>query len=166
MRSRIAIALFALLAATPLLAASKPHFVALGRRQTVKRLADPTKPDTPSINLKIRPLYVDTKLQENTAGPPHEVTDHVFVVCRAYRVHDSLPVEDAKPRRQWQLEGWLQVDRVSGHVSALNLPEFDPEESRSRRWPGIATTRPTAGSPTMGRPIRPGSPGRRPEALS
>ena len=129
MRSRIAFALFALLAATPLPAASKPHVVALGRWQTGKRLAGPTKPDTPSVDLKIRSLYVDTKLKENTVGPLHEVTDHVFVVRRTYRVTDSLPGEDAKPRWQWHLGGWLQVDRVSGHVSALNLPEFDPEES-------------------------------------
>ena len=52
----------------------------------------------------------------------------------AYRVNDSLPGEEAKsPRWRWELGGWLEVDRVTGRVSALNLPEFDASTS-SASW--------------------------------
>jgi len=139
MRAFVSMSLFLLLAASALPAASKPHVVAFGKWQTVKWFADapakqvPAKEAQPS-DLKIRPLYVDSKPKETTFGPPHEVTDRIFVVRRAYRVNDSLPTEDAKsPHWRWQLGGWLQVDRLSGRVSALNLPEFDPEYS-STAW--------------------------------
>ncbi len=126
MRSLVSTALFVWLAISSLPAASKPHVVSFGKWQTVKWFADQAKAEAPSVDLKIRPLYVDAKLKENTVGPPHDVTDHIFAVRRAYRVNDSLPSEDAKaPRWRWQLGGWLQVDRASGRVSALNLPEFD-----------------------------------------
>jgi hypothetical protein len=134
MRSRVLTALFVWLAASALPAASKPHVVSFGKWQTVKWFADAPLKEAPPVDLKIRPLYVDTKLKENTVGSPHDVTDRIFVVRRAYRVNDSLPAEDAKaPRWRWQLGGWLQVDRVSGRVSALNLPDFDPEYS-SAAW--------------------------------
>ena len=129
MRSLVSMAMFLWLAAFPLPATSKPHVVGFGKWQTVKWFADQAKAKAPSVDLKIRAVYVDAKLKENTVGPPHDVTDHIFVVRRAYRVNDSLPAEDAKPLWRWQLGGWLQVDRVSGHVSALNLPDFDPEYS-------------------------------------
>ena len=102
MRSWMAFALFVLLAATPLPAASKPHVVALGKWQAVPWRADAAKPGAVSVPIKIRPLYVDAKLKENTVGSAHEVTDPVFVVRRAYRANDSLPAEDGKPRWQWQ----------------------------------------------------------------
>ena len=144
-------ALFVWLAVSPLPAARKPHVVAFGKWQTVKWFADATSPQlagaasedsqpidaqgvNQGVNLKIRAIYVDGQLKENSTGAPHDITDRVFVVRRAYRVNDSLPGEDAKaPRWRWQLGGWLQVDRVSGRVSALNLPEFDPYYS-SATW--------------------------------
>ena len=132
MRLLGAMLLFVCFAAAPLLAAPKIHVVAFGKWQTVKWFPDapqtsPSEKQGQGIDIKIRPLYVDTRLKENTTGSPHEVTEHIFVVRRAYRVNDSLPSEDAKaPHWRWQLGGWLQVDRVSGRVSALNLPEFDP----------------------------------------
>jgi hypothetical protein len=50
----------------------------------------------------------------------------LFVVRRAFRINDSLPQEPASPQHwQWQPGGWLLVDRTTGHVSPLNLPEFD-----------------------------------------
>jgi hypothetical protein len=63
-------------------------------------------------------------LKEYVLGAPHEVTDRLFVVRRVFRVNDSLP-EDAGPRWQWQRGGWLLVDRVTGRISPINLPEFD-----------------------------------------
>ena len=125
---RLSILLFLISAALPLHAVRKPHVVVFGKWQTIKLFAD-TAVETDALgqNIKIRPLYVDEKLREFTTGAPHEITDHLFVVRRAYRLNDSLPGEEAKPLRwRWQLGGWLQVDRVSGRVSALNLPEFDP----------------------------------------
>jgi len=100
-------------------------------------MTDPKNPpsaepeiDRKGIDLKIRPLYVDAQLKENTTGMLHEITDRIFVVRRAYRVNDSLPGEEAKsPRWRWQLGGWLEVDRVTGRVSALNLAEFDASTS-------------------------------------
>ncbi len=117
--------------AIPLQAARKPHVVFFGKSQTVKLFADTATDtaaqDTLGKDLKVRPLYVDTKLKEFTTGASHEITDRLFVVRRAYRLNDSLPAEESKPLRwRWQLGGWLQVDRITGRVAALNLPEFDP----------------------------------------
>jgi hypothetical protein len=77
-----------------------------------------------SATIKIRPLIVDGRVKEFVLGAPHEVTDRLFVVRRVFRVNDSLP-EDSAPRWEWQRGGWMLVDRVTGHVSAVNLQEFD-----------------------------------------
>jgi hypothetical protein len=52
------------------------------------------------------------------------VTDRLFVVRRVFRANDSLP-EVSAPRWQWQRGGWLRVDRLTGRVAPINLPEFD-----------------------------------------
>ncbi len=48
-------------------------------------------------------------------------------VCSAprFRINDALPNE-TRLHWQWQRGGWLLVDRLTGRVSQLNLPEFDP----------------------------------------
>jgi len=75
---------------------------------------------------KVRPLLVDARVKEFTLGQAHDVTDRLFVVRRAFRVNDSLPQESASlPHWQWQRGGWLLVDRVTGRISPINLPEFD-----------------------------------------
>jgi len=76
------------------------------------------------FELKVRPLLVDARVKEYTTGNPHEVTDRLFVVRRVFRINDALPGESAV-RWQWQRGGWLLIDRVSGRISQLNLPEFD-----------------------------------------
>ena len=76
-------------------------------------------------DLKVRALVVDTRVKEYTIGAPHELTDRLFVVRRAFRVNDALPGETTS-RWQWQRGGWLLVDRLTGRVSQLSLPEFDP----------------------------------------
>jgi hypothetical protein len=120
----LALCLVPLLAAT-LHAAAKNHAVILGKAQTVKWYVDAD--EEKAENIRVRPLLVDGKLKEYTSGAVHDVTDRVFVIRRAYRVNDNLPQEEGKLSRwRWQLGGWLQVDRVSGRVAALNLPEFDP----------------------------------------
>jgi hypothetical protein len=76
------------------------------------------------VNLKIRALVIDGRVKEYAVGAPHEVTERLFVVRRAFRVNDSFP-QDPAPRWQWERGGWLLVDRLTGHVSPINLPEFD-----------------------------------------
>ena len=107
------------------LAASKPHVITFGKWLPVKWMVGPTESEV--VNIKVRSLYVDGKLKEFTTGNPHDVTDRIFVVRRAFRLNDRLPVEEGmSPRWKWQKGGWLMVDRATGRVSELNLPEFDP----------------------------------------
>jgi len=113
-----------LFSAFPLHGVPKPHVIAFGKINTVKWMVGPD--ETEAVDLKVRPLFVDTRLKEYTTGLPHEVTDRLFVVRRVFRLNDSLPGEPVTtPRWQWQRGGWLMVDRVTGKVSQINLPEFD-----------------------------------------
>jgi hypothetical protein len=73
----------------------------------------------------MRPLLVDGKLKEYTTGLPHDVTERVFVVSRVVRLNDALPGEK-QPRWIWTPGGWLLVDRTSGRISPLRLPDLDP----------------------------------------
>ncbi len=103
-------------------AAAKTHVITFGKTMPVKWFsANETQPRT----LKVRPLLVDGRLKEYTIGSAHEVTERQFVVQRAFRLNDSLPEDSGAPRWQWQRGGWLLVDRLTGHVSAINLAEFD-----------------------------------------
>jgi hypothetical protein len=109
-------------------AASKPHAITFGRWTSVQLSTDAGSgaADDKPLALKVRPLLIDTRAKEFTLGPPHDVTDRLFVVRRAFRVNDSLPHESAAPPHwQWQRGGWLLVDRVTGRISPINLPEFD-----------------------------------------
>jgi hypothetical protein len=120
---RIGIAVVILVSAAG--AASKPHVMSLGKPTPVKLFLSSTEEKTITIN--VRPLYLDTKLKEYTAGATHDVTDRLFVVRRAYRINDSLPGEPASQARWlWQRGGWLLVDRVTGRISQIKLPDFDP----------------------------------------
>jgi hypothetical protein len=74
--------------------------------------------------LKVRPLFVDGKQKEWTTGDSHDVTDRSFTIRRALRLNDTLP-GDAAPRWSWQPGPWLLVDRTTGHITALHLPDFD-----------------------------------------
>ena len=103
-------------------AVPKTHVITFGKWMSVKW---PDATGKKLLDLKVRPLYVDTRLKEYTTGSAHELTDRLFAVRRAFRVNDALPEENAL-RWQWQRGGWLLVDRVSGRVSQLSLPEFDP----------------------------------------
>jgi hypothetical protein len=102
-------------------AVPKPHVITFGKWTSTQWVG----PDGAGrFDLRVRPLIVDTRVKEYTTGPSHELTDRHFVVRRAFRVNDALPSETAV-RWQWQRGGWLLVDRLTGRVAQLNLPEFD-----------------------------------------
>jgi hypothetical protein len=104
-------------------AVGKIHVITFGKWTSVPWFTGSGADDKPEI-IKIRALIVDGRIKEYALGAPPEVTDRLFVVRRAFRVNDSLP-EDPAPRWQWQRGGWLLVDRLTGHLSPINLPEFD-----------------------------------------
>ncbi len=103
--------------------AAKVHVIAFGKSTSVQWVAGFGAGEKP-LTIKVRALIVDGRVKEYVLGAAHDVTERLFVVRRAFRVNDSLP-EESVARWQWQRGGWLLVDRVTGRVSAINLPEFD-----------------------------------------
>lgn len=125
MRSFSRIAMLCLMVVSYAHGAAKPHVISFGKWLPAKWMVGPTESEV--VNIKVRSLYVDGKIKEFTTGDPHDVTDRVFVVRRVFRLNDRLPAEEGQaPRWKWQKGGWLMVDRSTGHVSQLNLAEFDP----------------------------------------
>jgi hypothetical protein len=112
--------------------ASKPHTVAFGspRREPYSMASDPAGAKKDEAELKVRPLLVDGKVKEWTTGDSHDVTDRSFAVRRAVRLNDTLPA-DREERWVWQRGPWLLVDRTTGKVAALRLPDFDPAVSEA-----------------------------------
>ncbi len=125
--------LLALVLASPAFArvASKPHVVALGavRREPYSIQGDPAGAQKDESTLNVRPLVVDGKIREWTTGDLHAVTERSFTVRRAVRLNDSLPT-DKSPRWVWQRGPWLLIDRETGKITALHLPDFDPGVSQ------------------------------------
>jgi len=140
MISRLAIALLLLAGLTPAHAVTppkKPHAVTLGPGKQVpySKSGDPAGAGPGETTLRTRALLVDGRLSEWTTGDPHDVTDRSFVVRRALRINDALPEDKLVPGAHgehwvWQRGPWLLVDRVSGHVTALKLPDYDPGASQ------------------------------------
>ena len=117
----------------PLEAARKPHVVLLGaaRRVAYSKVGDPAGARGEERELHVRALIVDGAVKEWTTGEAHDVTDRSFVIRRALRLNDTLPGEHGKGERWvWQRGPWLLVDRTSGHVSLVKLPEYDPAVSQ------------------------------------
>lgn len=124
-RFLFSIILFALLfSAGSAFGVSKPHVIAFGKWTTIKWCAGANEAEC--LDLKMRPLYVDGRTRESTVGAAHDITERLFVVRRAFRVNDNLPGDPAATHWVWQRGGWLLVDRTTGRVSSLALPEFDP----------------------------------------
>jgi len=125
MRTRLQVfASFFVLLVASAVAVPKPHVITFGKWTPAKWYVGEAN-DKP-LDLKIRSLYVDTRLKEFTTGPAHDVTDRLFVVRRVFRLNDTLPEESAAtPKWVWQ-RGGLRVGRLTGHVTQINLPEFDP----------------------------------------
>ena len=127
---RVLVAIILLTGAVQGMAASKPHVIAFGTWIAAKW---PNATGQKLLDIKVRGLFVDARLKEYTIGTPHELTDRLFVVRRAFRVNDALEGEGTSAnantsgaRWQWQRGGWLLVDRLTGRVAQLGLPEFDP----------------------------------------
>ena len=107
-------------AATP-----KSHTVTLGRPMLAKLMVGAAEEKT--LDITVRPLLVDGKVKDFTTGDTHEVTEHQFVVRRAYRINDSLPDDTHKAAKWvWQRGGWILIDRRSGKTTLLKFPDFDP----------------------------------------
>ena len=114
--------LFAAVFATPATGAIKAHAVSFGKWTAIKWCVGEN--ESKCLDLKVRTLYVDSRPKQFIVGTVRDVTERVFVVRWAFRVNDSLPGETASPARWvWQRGG--MVDRITGHVSAISLPECD-----------------------------------------
>jgi len=126
-----------LLMAPPWAAGTAPrkgHSVALGavKRVPYSKVSDPAGAAADEDALKIRALLVDGLLKEWTTGDAHDVTDRSFVVRRVIRLNDTLPGDKPAAAGEWvwQRGPWLLVDRVTGRVTALRLPDYDPGVSQ------------------------------------
>jgi len=117
----------------------KAHSVVLGAARTVaySKADDPAGAASSENTLKIRALLVDGVLKEWTTGESHDVTDRSFVVRRVLRINNALPGEkppepnEKKPSTWiWQRGPWLLVDRVTGRIAPLKLPDYDPGVSQ------------------------------------
>jgi hypothetical protein len=133
-RSISAILSFAALVAcipTAAAAVKKERSVYLGtvRHVPYTQQGDPAGAVAGEDSLPIRALLVNGELKEWTTGDAHDVTDRSFVVRRAIRLNNSLP-GDKMQQWVWQRGPWLLVDRATGRISALKLPDYDPAVSR------------------------------------
>lgn len=106
-------------------AAPKQPVVAFGKWSSIKLPIEDEA--VGSLDLKTRSLYVDGRVKETTFGAAHDVTDRAFVVQRLFRLNDSLTQDEGLTR--WRRGGWLLVDRVTGKVQQITLPQCDPESS-------------------------------------
>jgi hypothetical protein len=135
LRQKSGLAILALALGSPLshAAAAKSHAVALGaiRKVPYSINGDPAGARKDETDLRVRPLVVDGKVKEWTEA--HDITDRSFVVRRAIRLKDALPTDagghSGAARWIWQRGPWLLIDRVSGKVTALRLPDYDPAVS-------------------------------------
>lgn len=125
MRHFLFISVVCLALATAAVGAPRQHVLSFGKWMPVKLFLGSN--EDKSLDIQIRSLYVDGRLREFTTGDPHDVTERLFVVRRAYRLNDWLPSDENKAHKwKWQRGGWLLVDRDTGRVTQINLPSFDP----------------------------------------
>ena len=111
----------------------KVHTVTLGPVRKVPYtppFATPDSKDDDSTTLKVRPLFVDSKQKEWTVGELHNISDRTFAIRRALHINDALPADTAE-RWVWQPASWILVDRATGHITALHLPDFDAAVSNA-----------------------------------
>jgi hypothetical protein len=124
MRKSAMICVCGCLLLTSLQAATKSHTISFGKWQSIKWNTSPDNGE--KIELKVRPLFLDGRIKEYTIGQPHDVTERIFVVRRAFRINDALPGEASSPAQwRWEQGGWLSVDRSTGRLTLLALPLMD-----------------------------------------
>jgi hypothetical protein len=111
--------------------------VGLGAAKKVpySKAGDPAGALPGEDSLKIRALNVDGVVKEWTTGDAHDVTDRSFVVRRAIRLNNELPGEKPPPgskadRWVWQRGPWIVVDRTTGRITPLKLPDYEPGVSQ------------------------------------
>jgi hypothetical protein len=129
------------------------------RKVPYSKIGDPAGAAPGEAELKVRALLVDGVLKEWTTGEAHDVTDRSFVVRRVIKLNDALPTDNSGPGDKpatgdkvtagvkpapartastapaashwvWQRGPWLLVDRQTGHIVALKLPDYDPGVSQ------------------------------------
>lgn len=127
----VAMMTFALLAPPAFAAGRRSHTVFLGAVKKVpySKAGDPAGAQPNEAELKIRALVVDGQVREWTAGDTHDITDRSFVVRRVLKINDTLP-GDTAGKWVWQRGPWLLVNRATGRINALKLPDYDPGVSQ------------------------------------
>jgi hypothetical protein len=119
------------------IAAEQEHLrsqrVAFGEPLAVSLYLGPTARS--EAQMEIRPLLLRGSIERFVTGQPHPLDERYFVVRTAYRVEDVAPEDPSGLRWQWARGGWVQVDRRSGRVRDLSLPDFDPYYSEAA-WHG------------------------------
>ncbi len=106
----------------------KTHTISLGAARRVSYTQPDATPEEKldqTTTIKVRALIIDGRQRDWTTGDTHEITDRTFAIRRALRINDALPTDPA-PRWIWQPGPWITVDRATGHITALHLPDFDP----------------------------------------
>jgi hypothetical protein len=123
-----------LFAATP---PKKPHEVKLGlvKQMPYSKAGDPAGAGPGETTLKTRALLLDGREIDRTTGEKHDITDRSFVIRRALHINDSLPTDKIGDKSTsehwvWQRGPWLLVDKDTGRVTALKLPDYDPAASQ------------------------------------
>jgi hypothetical protein len=129
------------------------------RKVPYSKAGDPAGAAADEKELKVRALLLDGVVKEWTTGEALDVTDRSFVVRRVIKLNDALPSDKSGPsdkpttgdkatagvkpasaraastapaasRWVWQRGPWLLVDRVTGHIVALKLPDYNPGVSQ------------------------------------
>jgi len=123
-RLLVGFVLWTMLAASAAGAGAKVHVITFGKWTSAQWLrAGSTEGEKP-LTMKVAGADRGRAHQGRGGFAAREVTERLFVVRRAFRVNDSL-ADEATARWQWQRGGWLLVDRMTGRISAINLPEYD-----------------------------------------
>lgn len=96
-----------------------------GKAMPVKLLLGPAEEKTVTITVCL--LYLDTKLKEYTNHWTHRRRDRPHVRrAVGYRANDAFPGEWSTSLNGYgSAESWLLVDRNTGRISQIKLPDFN-----------------------------------------
>lgn len=105
----------------PAAAARKGHIVMFGSARKVS-------PVVPEGELHVRPLFVDGKQTEWIADGVHAVTEKLWLGQQIMRLNNLLPGERGSGW-VWQRGPWVEINRSTGRLKPVKLPDFDPRTS-------------------------------------